>query len=586
MNARLLLTSLTALMLAACGGAQDEDDLTLRGEETGAGEGIDLADRGSFGGMVAAANPDAVEAGLAVLRRGGDAVDAAIAVQAVLSLVEPQSSGIGGGAFMVRYDAQTGEVRVYDGREAAPAAATPDMFLDENGEPLDFVTAWRSGLSTGAPGVVALLALAHEQHGELDWAESFQPAIALAEGGFAVAPRLHAIAARMADFTDIEEVGPAASYLFDETGAAWPVGHVLTNPAYADTLDQIATDWRAFYEGPVAEAIIAAVAEEPRPGRLTLEDLSSYEARRHEALCGDYRGYEVCSAPPPSSGGVAINAVLGILERFAMAEHGPDTADGWALFIEASRLAYADRDRYVGDPAFADVPVQGLIDPVYLSERAGLIEMGDAIDAVEAGTPPGAAPQPEDATNDAPGTSHFVVIDDDGDVVSMTTSVESPFGSGRMAGGFFLNNQLTDFSFTPRGPDGALLPNAVEPGKRPRSSMSPTIVLDPDGAFHLATGSPGGNSIIAYTAKSLVAMLDWGLDPQAAVSLPNVVARGDVVRIEEGFDPELLAELRARGFTVEGGRGENSGLHVIRVDEDGELEGAADPRRDGVVGRP
>lgn len=580
----LVLFAPLALLAAACG-PESENDLTFE-QETALDDGVDLSERGSFGGMVAAANPDAVEAGLYVLRRGGDAVDAAIAVQTVLSLVEPQSSGIGGGAFMIRYDAESSAIHVYDGRETAPAAATPELFLTEEGEELGFVEAWRSGLSTGAPGVIAMLALAHGQHGELDWAASFQPAIGLARDGFEVAPRLNNIAGRMAQFTDIEETGPAAAYLFDETGAPWPVGHVLTNEDYAASLEMIAADWRSFYEGPLAQAIVAAVSEAPRAGTLTLEDLAAYEPQRKEALCGEYRGYAVCSAPPPSSGGVAINAALGILERFAMADYGPETADGWALFIEASRLAYADRDRYVGDPAFADVPVEGLIDPVYLSERAGLIEIGDAIDTVEAGTPPGAAPQPEDATNDAPGTSHFVVIDDDGDVVSMTSSVESPFGSGRMAGGFFLNNQLTDFSFTPRGTDGALLPNAVEPGKRPRSSMSPTIVLDADGAFHLATGSPGGNSIIAYTVKSLVAMLDWGMDPQSAVALPNVVARGDVVRIEDGFDPDILAELRARGFEIEGGRGENSGLHVIRVKEDGELEGAADPRRDGIVGRP
>jgi gamma-glutamyltranspeptidase/glutathione hydrolase len=574
-----------AVLLAACGPQPGADGA---GPEAAVGDqrGSDRTNGAPVGGMVAAANPDAVEAGLAVLRQGGDAVDAAIAIQTVLSLVEPQSSGIGGGAFMVRFDAESGEVAAYDGRETAPAAATPDMFLSEAGEPLEFVEAWRSGLSTGAPGVIAMFALAHERHGSLDWSANFDPAIALARDGFEVAPRLNGIAGRMAQFTDIEETGAASTYLFDESGTPWPVGHVLTNADYADTLERVAADWRSFYEGAIAQDIVAAVSQSPLPGRLTLDDLAGYEPHRHEALCGGYRGFAVCSAPPPSSGGVAINGILGILERFAMADYGPETADGWALFIEASRLAYADRDRYVGDPAFADVPVQGLIDPVYLSERAGLIEMNDAMATAEAGTPPGAAPQPEDATIDAPGTSHFVVIDADGDVVSMTSSVESPFGSGRMAGGFFLNNQLTDFSFTPRGPDGALLPNAVEPGKRPRSSMSPVIVLNADGTFHLATGSPGGNSIIAYTAKTLVAMLDWGMDPQAAAALPNVVARGDVVRIEEGFDPAILTDLRARGFTIEGGRGENSGIHIVRVGKGGELEGGADPRRDGTVGEP
>lgn len=537
-------------------------------------------------GMVAAANPDAVEAGLAVLRDGGDAVDAAIAVQTVLSLVEPQSSGIGGGAFMVRHDAQTGRTVVYDGRETAPAAATENLFLNDDGAPLGFREAWRTGLSTGAPGVIAMLAMAHDDHGQIPWADTFQPAIALAENGFEVAPRLNLFSTRMAQFTDIEETGSAAEYLYDEAGQAFPVGHVLTNLDYAETLRAIAADWRNFYTGDIAEQIIAAVNEAPRPGTLSLEDLSAYEARRVEALCSDYRAYTICSAPPPSSGGVALGMILGILERFDLSEAGPETVEGWRLFIEASRLAYADRDHYVGDPAFADVPVEGLLDRVYLSERAGLIDPAGAIPEISHGSPPGAPSLPEDATEDAPGTSHFVIVDADGDVVSMTTSVESPFGSGRMAGGFFLNNQLTDFAFVARDEDGRLRPNAVAPGKRPRSSMSPTIVLDDSGAFVLATGSPGGNSIIAYTAKTLVAMLDWGMSPQEAADLPNVVARGDIVRLEEGFDPDIAEGLRTAGFAVEGGRGENSGIHIIQRGEDGELSGAADPRRDGTVGRP
>lgn len=574
------LTTFTAVsaLLAACAPADQ------------AASDTDQRDAGAasitVGGMVAAANPDAVNAGLQVLRNGGDAVDAAIAVQTVLSLVEPQSSGIGGGAFMVRYDASTGQTVVYDGREMAPAAAHEDLFIGEDGEPLAFVEAWRSGLSTGAPGVIAMLAMAHEDHGQTPWADAFQPAIALAEGGFEVAPRLNAISQRMAQFTDIEETGAAADYLFDENGQAFPVGHVLTNADYAATLRAVARDWRNFYTGDIAQEIIAAVGESPRPGALTLEDLAGYEPRRVEALCSPYRTYSVCSAPPPSSGGVAIGMILGILERFDLSQTGPDTVDGWRLFIEASRLAYADRDHYVGDPAFADVPVEGLLDRVYLSGRAGLIDPDQAIAQATHGTPPGAPVQPEDTTEDAPGTSHFVVVDADGDVVSMTTSVESAFGSGRMAGGFFLNNQLTDFAFEARDEDGRLRPNAVAPGKRPRSSMSPTIVLDQDGGFVLATGSPGGNSIIAYTAKTLVAMLDWGLSPQEAADLPNVVARGDIVRIEDGFDPAIIEQLRTLGFEIEGGRGEISGIHIVRVGEDGALVGAADIRRDGIVGTP
>lgn len=577
--------ALAALSLTAC--SPDQSQVGAAPERSAAdGQGVEQEASLRTGAMVAAAHPDAVEAGLEVLRAGGDAVDAAIAVQTVLSLVEPQSSGIGGGAFMVRYDAATGETVVYDGRETAPAGASEDLFLDEAGEPLGFVPAWRSGRATGAPGVIAMLALAHQDHGARPWAEAFQPAIALAENGFEVAPRLSAIAGRMAQFTDMAETGAAADYLYDETGAAFPVGHVLTNPAYAATLRAVGEDWRNFYTGDIADAIIEAVSREPLPGALTLEDLASYEPNRREALCSNYRGYSVCSAPPPSSGGVALGMILGMLERFDMGDHGPDTADGWHLFIEASRLAYADRDHYVGDTAFAEVPVDGLLDRVYLSERAGQIDLGQAISTASHGMPPGATPQPEDVTEDAPGTSHFVVVDADGDVVSMTTTVESPFGSGRMAGGFFLNNQMTDFAFEARDEDGRLRPNAVAPGKRPRSSMSPAIILDSEGEFLIATGSPGGNSIIAYTAKTIVAMLDWGLTPQEAADLPNVVARGDIVRIEEGFDPEIMVALRARGFTIEGGRGENSGIHIVRVGEDGALTGAADIRRDGTVGTP
>ena len=573
---RLFLSAAAFALLAACMPEQAGAPSDLSVSEP-------IAERPL--GMVAAAHPDAVDAGLAVLRRGGDAVDAAIAVQATLSLVEPQSSGIAGGAFMLRFDAETGEVIVYDGRETAPASTSEDRFLGEDGEPLAYVQAWRSGLSTGAPGVIAMFAMAHDEHGARPWAENFEESIALAETGFEVAPRLHDISVRMAEFTDIEETGAAADYLFDENGEAFPVGHVLTNTAYADSLRTIAADWRNFYTGEIAQGIVDTVNAAPRPGGMTLADLASYEPVRREAMCGPYRGYQICSAPPPSSGGVAQNAILGVLSHFDMAEAGP-TADGWHLFIEASRLAYADRDRYVADPAFADVPTFGLIDPNYLRARAALIDPEVAMETAMAGTPPGAPVQPEDATVDAPGTSHFVVVDGDGDVVSITTTVESPFGSGRMTGGFFLNNQLTDFARDPRDAAGVLRPNAPAPGKRPRSSMSPTIVLDDNGEFAFATGSPGGNSIIAYVAKTLVAVIDWGMSPQEAAALPNVVARGDVVRIERGFDEEMLAELEARGFTIEGGRGENSGVHIVRVTDDGSLEGGADPRRDGVARAP
>ena len=584
MKLHYLLGASLVCVLAACApqgqtGEEAETPIAAASEDT-----TPATSEPAFAGMVSAASPDAVEAGLRVLRAGGDAVDAAIAVQAALSLVEPQSSGIAGGAFMLRFDAQTGDITVYDGRERAPADATPELFIDENGEVLGFVPAWRSGLSTGAPGAISMLALAHEDHGALPWADNFTYSIELARNGFEVQPRLNMSATRMAEFTDIEEVGAAASYLFDENAEAWPVGHILTNEPYAQTLEAIAEDYRNFYTGEIAEAIVAAVAEEPRPGTLSMEDLANYEAQRRDPICAPYRGLSVCSAPPPSSGGVAINAILGILENFDMSQYGPDSIDGWALFIEASRLAYADRDRYVGDTEFVAVPVEGMIDRAYLAERSGLIDLENPIEAVQAGTPPGAEDQPVDTTDDQPGTTHFVVVDADGDVVSMTTTVESIFGSGRLVNGFFLNNQLTDFARDPRDEAGRLLPNAAEPGKRPRSSMSPTIVLDGEGAFKLATGSPGGNSIIAYTAKSLVAMIDWGMHPQEAAALPNVVARGDTINIETGFDDAMLAELESRGFTIRGNRGENSGIHIVMVDDNGEMIGGADPRRDGFVG--
>lgn len=524
--------------------------------------------------MVAAANPHAVEAGLEALRDGGSAIDAAIAIQTTLSLVEPQSSGIGGGAFMVYYDAATGETTVYDGREMAPAATTTEHWMDENGEPLGFMTAWTSGRAVGVPGVIAMLATAHEDHGALDWAENFTFAEALADNGFEISPRLYSLILRTAQIRDVSTTPDMQDYFFDADGAAWPVGHVLANPDYADSLRLIADDWRNFYEGPLAEEIVAAVAAGPVPGQMTLEDMAHYRAEVRAPVCRDYRNYNICSAPPPASGGVIVNEIMGMLEPFDMAETGPETAEGWRRFIEASRLAYSDRDAFIADTAFVDVPVEALLSDDYITARSALIERDTAIPTIPAGEP------------DVPGTSHFVVVDSAGNVVSMTTTVEFLFGSNRMAGGFFLNNQLTDFNFNPLNADGSPAANAPAGGKRPRSSMSPTIVFNADGEFELATGSPGGASIIAYVSKTLVGMLDWGLTPEEAINLPNVVGRGDVIRIEDSFPAELAEELRAMGFTLDANRTENSGLHIIRRLEDGSLTGGADPRREGVVGEP
>ncbi len=524
--------------------------------------------------MVAAANPHAVEAGLEALRDGGSAIDAAIAIQTTLSLVEPQSSGIGGGAFMVYYDAATGETTVYDGREMAPAATTTEHWLDENGEPLGFMTAWTSGRAVGVPGVIAMLAQAHADHGDLDWADNFTFAETLAEDGFEISPRLHSLIVRVGQARDVSTTPDLRNYLFDEAGAAHPVGHVLTNPDYAGSLRLIADDWRNFYEGPLAEDIVAAVAAGPVPGQMTLEDLANYRPEVRAPICREYRIWNICSAPPPSSGGVIVNEIMGMLEPFDMAATGPDTAEGWRRFIEASRLAYSDRDAFIADTAFVDVPVEALLSHNYINTRSALIDRDTAIPSIPAGEP------------DLPGTSHFVVVDSAGNVVSMTTTVEFLFGSNRMAGGFFLNNQLTDFNFNPLNADGSPAANAPAGGKRPRSSMSPTIVFNADGEFELATGSPGGASIIAYVSKTLVGMLDWGLTPQEAINLPNVVGRGDIIRIEDSFPAELAEELRAMGFTLDANRTENSGLHIIRRLEDGSLTGGADPRREGVVGEP
>lgn len=536
------------------------------------------------GAMVAAANPMAVDAGLEVLRAGGSAVDAAIAVQATLGLVEPQSSGIGGGAFMLHYDAATGDVVAYDGREVAPQGATPEMFLGADGQPLSFITAIKSGRSTGVPGAVAMLAMAHREHGRLPWARAWQPAIRLAEEGFRVPPRMATVLRQALSYAPLSP--DAAAYL-TPGGEPLAVGQVLENPDYAATLRRVAKDGaKGFYEGPVAAAIIAATSRDPLPGTLSLADLKAYRPTRMEPLCSGYRVYLVCGMRPPSSGGVAVLSVLGTLQNFDLAATGPDTVRGWHYLIEAQRMAYADRDLYVADDRFVQVPLAGLIDTDYLKSRAALVSPDRAMATVKAGEPPGAdthlAPDNGSATT---GTSHFVIVDARGDVVSMTTTVESLFGSQRMAGGFFLNNQLTDFSFRPKDAQGVPIANAPAAGKKPRSSMSPTMVFR-DGAFELAIGSPGGNAIIGYVSKALVGILDWGLTPQQAVDLPNVVARGQVVA-EGKLDPALREGLIAMGHQFREARGgEASGLHAIRVGPDGQLQGGADSRRDGVARAP
>jgi len=530
--------------------------------------------------MVATANPHASQAGLEMLRAGGSALDAAIAAQMVLNLVEPQSSGIGGGAFILHWDEAQRRVSAYDGRETAPAAARADRFLQPGGKPMPIGEAINSGKSVGVPGLLRVLRLAHEKHGRLPWARLFEPAIRLAEGGFAVSPRLHALIA-----SDPLLRGNAASraYFHLPDGSPLPVGYRLKNPAFATLLRQIASRGPdAFYLGAVARDMAAAVAAHPRPGDLTEQDLAAYRALEREPICGGYRGYRICGMPPPSSGGIGVLAILGVLERFALADIRPGSSTAVHLFAEAGRLAYADRDHYVGDPDFVQVPAAGMVDPQYLRERAKLVSPARSMVHALPGVPTGArAAFGADATFEAAGTSHISVVDAQGNALAMTTTIEAPFGSRILVHGFLLNNELTDFSFVP-DEGGRPVANRVEPGKRPRSSMAPTLVFAPGGGFFMSLGSPGGSAIINYVAKTLVAMLDWKLDIRQAIAAPNMGSRNRETELEKGTALErIAAALRALGHPV-AVVVLNSGLHGIERTPQG-LAGGADPRREGVA---
>lgn len=555
--------------------------------------------------MVSASNPLAVKAGVDMLAQGGSAVDAAIAAQMVLNLVEPQSSGIGGGAFMLHWDKASSQILAYDGRETAPAAATPDMFMGADGKPLGFTAAVDGGLSVGTPGLLRMLEAAHQAHGKLPWADLFAPAIALADAGFSISERMSVSIAGSA--ARIQAQGePGASYFLQPDGTAKPTGTLLKNPELAATFRAIAAGGaHAFYTGDIARDMVAKVTTHPtRPGRLSLADLSGYTAKVRAPVCGVYRvSYRVCGMPAPSSGGISLLQTLGILNHFDLTGLKANTVDSVHLVSEAYRLAYADRAKYIADADFVSVPVAGLLDPAYLKSRAQRISMAKSIGTPVAGLPAGANTAGTDTSLNLPSTSHLSIVDKNGNAIAMTTTIENGFGSLQMVRGFLLNNEMTDFSFTAQDADGSLVANRVQPLKRPRSSMAPTLVLnDNTGDLEAIIGSPGGSAIIQYTAKTIIGLVDWNLNVQQAINLPNFGAMTNATTsIEKGsvIDTAALRNgLAARGHTVAQSTAFASGLHGItfngvradgtngllaRNPAAGRYAGGADPRREGIA---
>jgi gamma-glutamyltranspeptidase/glutathione hydrolase len=549
--------------------------------------------------MVATANVHASEAAAEMLRKGGSATDAAVAAQLVLTLTEPQSSGIGGGLFSVHFDAETQTVTTFDGREKAPMAATEKLFLKDDGKPMAWLDAALGGRPVGVPGVIAALWKQHQKFGKLAWAELFQPAIRLAEDGFKVSPRLHN-AISDADWLEADEGAQSVYFLPDsageKAGSPVPVGHVLTHPTYARTMRIIAEQGPdGFYKGDIARAIVQAVRHNKvNPGLMSMEDLAAYEAVERKPVCAPYRQWTVCGMGPPTSGGMTSLMILTMLEPYALGKLDPNGVMAAHLITQASRLAFADRNQYMGDADFVQVPVQGLLEREYLRSRAALMPPLTDMGSAPAGTPAGPEelPRAADASLVEYGTSHLAIVDKDGNAVSMTMSVERAFGARITAAGFVLNNQLTDFSFVPER-NGAKVANRPQPGKRPRSSMSPSLILNPDGSLFAAVGSPGGSRIIGYTVRAILGLTDWNLTMQQAVSLPHVINRNNYTELEDmgeanGLDlrlyqfSKLAAPLADMGHEVRV-RDLTSGLHGVRVLPGGKLDGGADPRREGVV---
>lgn len=532
--------------------------------------------------MIASANPYASEAGAEMLRKGGNAIDAMVATQLVLGLVEPQSSGIGGGAFLVYWDAKKKALTTFDGRETAPLEVTPQLFQDDKGQPLKFYDAVVGGRSVGTPGTIKLMWDTHQKLGKLDWKTLFEPAIKLAKDGFTVSPRLATLVKNDQEY--LQRSPAAKAYFFNQDGSPITAGQDLKNPDYAKTLQAISDNGAvAFYQGDIAKRIVNTVRNETaNPGVLNLIDFTAYQVKEREPVCAPYRQYSICGMGPPSSGALTLGQILGMLSHYPLSDMGKDDVQSWKLLGDASRLAFADRGKYMADSDYVPMPTQGLLDTDYLEKRAELLKGKEALTETSAGSPPWshANNYALDEAIELPSTSHFSIVDKDRNVVSITTTIENGFGSRLMVGGFLLNNELTDFSFRSQV-DGVPIANRIEPGKRPRSSMAPTIIME-DSKPYMAIGSPGGSQIIGYVAKTLVAHLDWGLNLQQAIDLPNMNNRFGAFEIEKDTAAEAWGpKLEKLGFTIQV-KELNSGVQAIKLQGDS-LIGAADPRREGKV---
>lgn len=535
--------------------------------------------------MVASANPLASKAGERIIQSGGNAIDAMVAVQTVLGLVEPQSSGIGGGAFLVYWDNKKQSLTTFDGRETAPSAATPTLFQDEKGQPLKMLDAIIGGLSVGTPGTLRLMHDTHARYGNLSWRTVLTPAIELAENGFEVSPRLSKMIAK--DAGHLRFYKNSYQYFFNDDGSPLKMGDILRNHQYAETLKLVAQDIDNFYQGDIADDIVSAVQNAAKnPGVLSKDDLIDYRIEERKPVCAPYRQFSICGMGPPSSGAITVGQILGILSNFSLKDLGKDNIESWRLIGDASRLAFADRNRYIADNDFFPVPVEGLLNPNYLRSRAELIPKKGAMKKISAGKPEFTHAKllppllADDESIELASTTHFSIVDKEGNIVSITSTIENGFGSRLMTRGFLLNNELTDFSFATHR-HGVPIANRVEPRKRPRSSMAPTIVML-NGKPYMAIGSPGGNRIIGYVVKTIIAHLDWGLNIQSAINLPHLVNRFGIYELESNTEAENFKPfLEQMGFEVNI-QELTSGLHGIVIDQ-GKLEGGADPRREGMV---